>query len=134
MCTGERIQRPKRENTYKGGKQATVSSSECERVIRKVHVLGGHKGQERTWKDMAPAYHGIPQELVKVYVKKCPCTAARAGRSAKRKRAGTAMWAPSAWFRVEADLIGMTEQPTRSEGKTYQSILQVIDRRRCLLC
>jgi hypothetical protein len=34
------------------------------------------------------------------------------------------MWAPSAWFRVEADLIDMTEQPTRSEGKTYQYILQ----------
>ena len=48
MCTGERIQRPKRENTYKGGKQAMVSSSECKRVIRKVHVLGGHKGEERT--------------------------------------------------------------------------------------
>ena len=47
-----------------------VSSSKCKRVIRKVHVLGGHKGQERTWKDIAPAYHGIPQELVKVYVKK----------------------------------------------------------------
>jgi len=76
---------------------------------------------------MAPAYHGIPQELVKVYVKKCPCTAARAGRSAKRKRAGTAMWAPSAWFRVEADLVDMTEQPTCTEGKTYQYILQIID-------
>jgi hypothetical protein len=129
MCSGGSIQRPKRENTYKGGKQAMVSSSECEAVIRKVHVLGGHKGQERTWKDIAHAYHGILQELVKVYVKSCPCTAARAGRAAKRKRAGTAMWAPSAWFRVEADLIDMTEQPTRSEGKTYQYILQIIDQK-----
>jgi len=106
-----------------------VSSSECEAVIRKVHVLGGHKGQERTWKDIVHAYHGIPQELVKVYVKNCYCTAAKAGRAAKRKRAGTAMWAPSAWFRVEADLIDMTEQPTRSEGKTYQYILQIIDQK-----
>jgi hypothetical protein len=68
-----------------------VSSSECEAVIRKVHVPGGHKGQERTWKDIAPAYQGIPQELVKMYVKNCHCTAARAGRAAKRKHAGTAM-------------------------------------------
>ena len=129
MCSGESIQRPKRLNTYKGGKQAMVSSSECEAVIRKVHILGGQKGQERTWKDIAHAYDGIPQELVKMYVKSCPCTAARPGRAAKRKRAGTTMWAPSAWFRVDADLIDMTEQPTRSEGKRYQYILQIIDQK-----
>jgi hypothetical protein len=129
MRTGEHMQRSKRENTYKRRKQAMVSSSECERVIRKVHVLGGHKGQERTWKHIAPAYHGIPQELVKVHVKNCPCIAARAGRSAKRKRTGTAMWAPSAWFRVEAELIDTTEQPTRTEGQTYQYILQIIDQK-----
>ena len=106
-----------------------VSSSECEAVICEVHVPGGHKGHERTWKHIAPAYHGIPQELVKVYVKNCHCTAARAGRAAKRKHAGTAMWAPSAWFRVEADLIDMTEQAKRSEGKTYQYILLIIDQK-----
>jgi len=39
------------------------------------------------------------------------------------------MWAPSAWFRVEADLIDMTEQAKRSEGKTYQYILQIIDQK-----
>ena len=64
-----------------------------------------------------------------MYVKNCPCIAAKAGRAAKRKRAGTAMWAPSAWFRVGADLIDTTEQPKRSEGKTYQYILQIIDQK-----
>ena len=59
MCSGGSIQRPKHENTYKGGKQAMMSSSECEAVIRKVHVLGGHKGQERTWKDIAHVYDGV---------------------------------------------------------------------------
>jgi hypothetical protein len=127
--TGECIERPKRENTYKGGKQAMVPASECEAVIHKVHTLGGHKGQERTWKDIAGAYHGIPQDLVKTYIKNCSCTSARAGRAAKRKRAGTAMWAPSAWFRVEADLIDMTEQPSMSEGKVYSYILQIIDQK-----
>jgi len=42
---------------------------------------------------------------------------------------GMRLWAPSAWFRVEADLIDMTEQPTRSEGKTYQYILHIIDQK-----
>jgi hypothetical protein len=127
--TGECIERPKRENTYKGGKQAMVPASECEAVIHKVHTLGGYKGQERTWKDIAGAYHGIPQNLVKTYIKNCSCTSARAGGAAKRKRVGTAMWAPSAWFRVEADLIDMTEQPSISEGKVYSYILQIIDQK-----
>ena len=34
------------------------------------------------------------------------------------------MWTPSAWFRVEADLIDMTDQPSMSEGKVYAYILQ----------
>jgi hypothetical protein len=127
--TGESIDRPKRENTYKGGKQAMVPASECEAVIHKVHTLGGHKGQERTWKDIVGSYHGIPQDLVKAYVKNCSCTSARTGRAWKRKRAGTAMWAPSAWFRVEADLIDMTYQPSVSEGKVCTYILQIIDQK-----
>ena len=127
--TGECIERPKRENTYKGGKQAMVPASESEAVIHKVHTLGGHKGQERTWKDIVGSYHGISQDLVKAYIKSCSCSSARASRAAKRKRAGTAMWAPSAWFRVEADLIDMTEQPSISEGKVYSYILQIIDQK-----
>ena len=127
--TGEHIERLKRTNTYKGGLQAMVPASECEAVIHKLHMLGGHKGQERTWKDICGAYHGISEDIVKAYVKNCTCTALRAGRSAKRKRAGTAMWAPSAWFHAEADLIDMTDQPTFSEGVTYQYILQIIDQK-----
>jgi hypothetical protein len=106
-----------------------VPMSEIEAVVWKVHTLGGHKGQERTWKDIAQAYHGIPQVLVKAYVKNCSCMASRTGRSAKRKRAGTAMWAPSAWFRVEADLIDMTVQPSRFDGRVYKYILQIIDQK-----
>ena len=89
--SGEYIERPKREDTYKGGKQTMIPASECEAVIHKVHTLGGHKGQERTWTDIAGAYLAIPQDLVKTYNKNCSCTSARAGRAAKRKRAGTAM-------------------------------------------
>jgi len=106
-----------------------VPASECEAIIWKVHTLGGHKGQERTWKDIAGAYDGISQQLVKAYVKNCPCTAARAGRTAKRKRAGTAMCATSAWFRVKAHLIGMTIQPSRSGGRTFSYIVQSIDQK-----
>jgi len=106
-----------------------VPASECEAVIHKVHTRGEHKGQERTWKDIAGAYHGISQDLVKAYVKNCSCTSARAGRAAKRKRACTAMWAPSAWFRVEAELIDMTDEPSMSEGKVYAYILQIIDQK-----
>ena len=94
--TGESIDRPKRENTYKGRKQAMVPASECEAVIHKVHILGGHKGQERTLKDIVGSYHGVSQGLVKAHVKNCSCTSARTGRAGKRKRAGTAMWAPPA--------------------------------------
>ena len=39
------------------------------------------------------------------------------------------MWAPSAWFRVEADLIDMTDQPSLSEGKVCAYILQIIDQK-----
>jgi hypothetical protein len=39
------------------------------------------------------------------------------------------MWAPSAWFRVEADVIDMTDQPSMSEGKVYAYILQIIDQK-----
>ena len=39
------------------------------------------------------------------------------------------MWAPSAWFRVEADLIDMTDQPSMSEGKVCTYILQIIDQK-----
>ena len=106
-----------------------VPASECEAVIHKVHNLGGHKGQERTWKDIVGSYHGISQDPVKAHVKNCSCTSAHAGRAAKRKRAGTAMWAPSAWFRVEADLIDMSDQPSMSDVKVYSYILQIIDQK-----
>jgi hypothetical protein len=72
--TGESIYRPKRDKAYTGGKQAMVPASEIEAIISKVHMLGGHKGQERTWKDIARVYNGIPQNLVKAYVKNCSCT------------------------------------------------------------
>ena len=65
-------------------------------MLRAEARYGADKGQEHTWKDIAPAYLGIPQELVKVYVRTFQSTAARAGPRARRKRAGTAMWAPSA--------------------------------------
>jgi hypothetical protein len=107
--------------------EAMVPASECGAVIHKVHTRGGHKGQERAWRDIAGAYHGISQDLVKAYVKNCLCISARAGRAAKRKRACTAMWAASAWFRVEGELIDMTDEPSMSEEKVYAYILQIID-------
>jgi hypothetical protein len=92
----ECIERPKRENKYKGGRQAMVPASACEVVIHKVHTHDGHYWQERTWKDIVGAYHSISRDLMKTYVKICSCTSVRDDRTAKRKRGGTATWAPSA--------------------------------------
>ena len=114
--------------------EAMVPASGCGPVKHKVHTRGGHKGQERAWKNIAGAYHGISQDLVKAYVKNYLCTSARAGRAARRKRACTAMWAPSAWFRVEADLIDMTDQPSMSEGKVYPTSFRSSTRKRFLHC
>jgi hypothetical protein len=65
-------------------------------TLRAEAMYDADEGQEHTWEDIAPAYHSIPQELVKVYVRTFQSNAARAGPRAKRKRNGTAMWAPSA--------------------------------------
>jgi hypothetical protein len=61
--TDKRIQRPKREGTHTSGKQAVLPASESEAVLNKVHKLGRHKVQERTWKDIAGGYHEISQDL-----------------------------------------------------------------------
>jgi hypothetical protein len=39
------------------------------------------------------------------------------------------MWAASAWFRVEGELIDMTDEPSMSEEKVYAYILQIIDQK-----
>ena len=94
--TRESIERPKHENKYKGERQAMVPASECEVVTHKVHTHDGYYRQERTWNDIAGAYHGISRDLMKAYVKNCSCTSVHDDRTAKRKRGGTASWAPSA--------------------------------------
>jgi hypothetical protein len=60
-------------------------------MLRVEAMYGADEGQEHTWKDIAPAYHGIPQELVKVKVRTFQSAAVRGGLPAKRMRTGTAM-------------------------------------------
>ena len=50
-------------------------------MLRAEARYGADKGQEHAWKDIAPAYHGIPQELVKVYVRTFQSTAAGLDRA-----------------------------------------------------
>jgi len=75
--TGEAKARPKRRNNFIGGLQAMVPASEIEAVIWRVHVLGAHKGVAKTWADINQAYAGIPQQLIKTYVRNCSCSQVR---------------------------------------------------------
>jgi len=128
--TGDPKVRPKRRNNVTGGLQAMVPASEIEAVIWRAHALGGHKGLAKTWADIQGAYAGIPQALVKVFVRNCSCSQRKASAMpVKRKRAGLAQASPAAWFRVQADLMSMADQPCLWKGRRWQYILQAVDHR-----
>jgi len=73
------------------------------------------------------AYKGVSQDMVKAYVRHCACNQERAAPPVKRKRQGTAQSAPSAWFRIELDLISMEGEPCSFDCKTYSYILRARD-------